>query len=361
MSKSNKNPLLKLLLVLIAFTIVNQIALMLVRWHDGKNKPTEEQLTFDPDFHKNLKAQPDTQVASDTTSSETAEAPSTSQAFSPRYRYLPERLTNATVALPSALNVLLRDATSAIVLDATNPKILFGKNHQAPVPVASMSKIMTTLLVLEAIENHKTTLKTRYPVTKEASAINGGEVWLDTRENVDVENLLKATLIRSANDSALLLAQIIAGTEAQFAQLMTRRAKELGMKNARFVNASGLPHGRERQENISSAEDMARLAYIAMQHPKMLEWASTPLDYFETSRRQGADRSQLDNHNWLVRWKIDGVHGLKTGFTNAAGFCNTVTCTRNGRTMVVVLTGMSNSKSRDRLIRRLLDWAYTQP
>lgn len=243
---------------------------------------------------------------------------------------------------------------TGILVDPVTRKVLWAKNADRAVPIASMSKMMTMLLTEEAIAAGRVSLDTPIKVTNAAYEIGGSQVWLDPRETFPLGELVKTIAIKSANDSAYLVAEYLGGGDvAVFVKAMNDRAQALGMKNTRFYDAHGLGDGKGHH-NLSSAHDLVLLAERLIQYPDVMRLASTRMDAF----RDG--KMQLRNSNNLVFNRVAGVDGLKTGFTDESGFCVTVTCLRGGRRLIGCVTGFKTSKQRDAFCKALLDWGYAR-
>lgn len=240
---------------------------------------------------------------------------------------------------------------SGILIDATKGEILWAKNENQRLEIASMTKMMTTLLAMEAVSRGEARLDGEVPVSVACSKVGGSQVYLDPRERFPLEVLLKCVMIMSANDAAFAVAESLGGDVGSFVELMNRRASQLGMKTTHYFNPHGLP--KKGENNTSCALDQAVLARELLRFPKVLEWTSTRLD----SIRDG--KFQLSNRNGLVG-HCQGVDGLKTGFYAQAGFCTTVTCARNNTRMIAVVIGAPSKKERDAAVRNLLDWGYRQ-
>lgn len=243
---------------------------------------------------------------------------------------------------------------TGILVDPATRKVLWAKNAERAVPIASMTKMMTLLLAEEAIAEGKVTRDTPIKVTEAAYKIGGAQVWLDPRETFPLKELLKTIAIKSANDSAYLVGEYLGGgSMAAFVQAMNARAKDLGMAHTTFYDAHGLGDGAQR-DNRSSAHDMVILAERLLGYPEVMRLASTRLDTF----RDG--KLMLKNHNNLITNRVPGVDGLKTGYTSRAGFCVTFTCKRNGRRLIGCVTGYKAHRDRDAFCKALLDWGYEQ-
>lgn len=252
---------------------------------------------------------------------------------------------------------LSKEAKTGILVDLNNREVLWAKNPKQSAPIASMTKMMTLLLIMEGMKNDpKITLDTMIQVTREASKIGGSQAWLDPREQFSIRELLKTIVVHSANDSSYLLAQYFGGGDAEtFVNMMNKRAQELNLAGAYFSNPDGLPEKNTSNENKASAEDMAFLAEKLLQYPTITEYAQLKSMVF---RPESQKPITFVNTNKLIRWDVKGVNGMKTGFTARAGFCITVTCERDGRKLVAVSTGFKTSKERDKFMRQLLDWGY---
>lgn len=251
-------------------------------------------------------------------------------------------------------------ARAGILVDADTGNVLWDKQAAVPVPIASMTKIMTLLLACEDIQSGRNGISLASPVqvSRAAMKIGGSQVWLDSKETFKLEDLLKAVAIKSANDAAYQVAEFLGqGDVYGFVARMNRRARELGMKNTRFHNPHGLPEKTAADDNVSSPADMALLAEYCLNHDNLMTWAAmTKADF-----RDG--KTELLNHNNLLpgrKFPAPGVDGLKTGFINRSGYCVTVTCKRDGKRMIAVVTGFDRAKNRDLFTRSLLNWGYAR-
>ncbi|MBN2451427.1 MAG: D-alanyl-D-alanine carboxypeptidase [Lentisphaeria bacterium] len=261
--------------------------------------------------------------------------------------------------MPADLEAATAACRTGVLVDWTARSVLWGKGENKPVPVASLTKMMTVLLLMEDVASRSDLdLDTRIAVTKEAAAIGGRQVWLDPRETFSVEDLLRCVLIHSGNDAAYLVAQTLEGSEAAFVERMNRRARELGLTTAKFLNSHGLPDEATRQENVASAIELAFLAGQLLDYPAVVERSGTRLSFLEP--RIDGKKTQLLNTNKLVG-RVAGVNGMKTGYTNNSGYCLTATCERNRRQAVVVVTGCDRGTARDDLAAKLLEWLYATP
>ncbi len=275
-------------------------------------------------------------------------------AYSANYYQLQES------ALPAELNRLISNCTAAAVLDPDQKIMLWGKNINQPCPLASLSKMMTVLLLMEEIHqgDKAISLESTVKVTKEATKIRTRQVWLDPRETFSVDELLKCALIRSANDCTFLLAEFLGGGDhSLFVKRMNARAKQLGCQNFKFYNSHGLPEAPEGQENQGIVLELAYLAEQLWQYPEVMKWTATRQEFIRESTKRPF---QLDNTNSLLR-SCPGVNGMKTGMTNKAGYCIVVTCEREQKRRIAVVMGVpgkGGDKIRDEIARRLLEWSY---
>ena len=213
------------------------------------------------------------------------------------------------------------DARSAVLMEAETGKILFSQNENAAYSPASVTKIMTLLLTMEALDGGKFDLATMVPVSAYAASMGGSQVFLEEGESLSVEDMLKCTVIASANDAAVALAEFVSGSEEGFVADMNRRAAELGMKDSHFENATGLDDTTEN--HVTSAMDIALMSRALLSHPKITEYASI----WQDTIRDG--EFTLTNTNRLVRF-YSGCNGLKTGSTDRAGFCMSAAAKRDG-------------------------------
>ncbi len=250
-------------------------------------------------------------------------------------------------------------ARAGILVDMDSRTVLWDKNPEKMLPPASMTKMMTLLLCFERMENRRDfSPETTVQVTSEAAAVKEGEIWLDTREKISVDNLLKAAAIKSANDAAVQLACLMEGGSAQFVPLMNRRAREIGMRHTDFINPCGLPG--KNSDSRSCAEDMVLLGERLTEYPLLMKYLATQQ---ETIPRQkvssaAADSTVLTSTNKLINPHYPGVDGMKTGYTRAAGSCLTFSAVRGGRRLMGCVMGFPNAVDRDNFCRRLLDWGY---
>ena len=246
-------------------------------------------------------------------------------------------------------------ARSGIIVDMQSRRVLWEKNSSRPVPIASMAKMMTMLLVMEQLERRTDlTVETSVPVTKTSRNVpRTGVLYLTPGESFTIQELMIATAVKSANDAATLLAEYFGGSVPVFVNMMNSRALQLGLRNTSFINPCGLPEGK--RNSLGSAADMVMLGEQLLQFPLLMEWCNLK----SASIRSG--KTVFVNTNKLVNPRYPGVDGLKTGYIRAAGSCLTFSAVRNKRRIMGCVTGFKSSRERDRFCRRLLDWAYKQP
>ena len=248
-------------------------------------------------------------------------------------------------------------AKTGIMIDLSTRNVLWEKNSTKQVPIASMVKMMTLYTAFEELEeNPKLSLDSSVKISPEVLKVpRTGIIWLDPRETFPLSDLMKAAAIKSANDAAVQIAMFLGnGSQEAFVAKMNAKALELGMTSSNFVSACGLPD-RKKGNSVSTAQDLMILAEHLLQYPQYLEWSSTRLDYI----REGEKRTMLNTTNRLVNSRYPGVDGLKTGYTDDAGYCLTFSVLRNGRRIIGCVTGFdSASKGRDPFCQKLIEWGY---
>lgn len=239
-------------------------------------------------------------------------------------------------------------AKAAILVDADTGMVMFEKNSHQELPIASITKVMSMLLIMEAIDSGKITYEDMVPVSEHAYNMGGSQVYLEPGEEFSVLDMLKAVAIHSANDAVVALAEKISGSEEVFVSEMNDKAKELGMNNTYFLDCNGLTD----EGHYSSAADIAKMsAELIIKHPKILEITTIWQDKF----RDG--KFSLDNTNRLIH-TYNGATGLKTGFTTKAGYCLSASTERNGMKLIAVVLGEPDSNTRFDEAKKLLDYGY---
>lgn len=241
------------------------------------------------------------------------------------------------------------NCASAILMEAETGTVLYEQNADKALPPASVTKVMTLLLTMEAIENGTLHLEDVLICSANAASMGGSQVYLEEGEQISVEELIKCVVICSANDAAVMLAEAIAGSEEMFIAKMNDRAKELNMNNTIFENTNGLDDTTEN--HVTSARDIAIMSRELIKHDKILEYSSTWMD----SIRNG--EFGLTNTNRLVRF-YPGATGLKTGSTSKAKFCISATAKRGNMHLICVVMGAETRDIRNSIATKLLDWGF---
>ena len=245
---------------------------------------------------------------------------------------------------------LAKNATSAIMLEASTGEIIFQKNANEKRPPASMTKMMSMLLIMENIEKGNLTFEEEVTASAYASSMGGSQIFLKAGEKMKVEDLLKGIAIGSGNDATVAMAERIAGTEEAFVKLMNDRAKELGLNNTNFKNSTGL----DAENHYSTAYDMSVIARELVKHKKILEFTGTYEDYL---RKDSASPFWLVNTNRLVRF-YQGVDGLKTGYTKEAGYCLTSTAEKDNMRLITVVMNEPSTQIRNGETSSMLDYGF---
>ena len=241
-------------------------------------------------------------------------------------------------------------AKSAILIDNATGKVLFEKNADEKLAPASMTKIGSMLLIMEAIDNGNLSLDDQITISEEAANMGGSQVFLEAGEVYTVDALLKSVAVASGNDAVVALAEKIAGSQDEFVEMMNKRFKELGASNTNFVNA----HGLDAEGHYSTARDMAIIAMELLKHEKILEYTSIYEEYLE---KNDGTKTWLVNTNKLVRF-YDGVDGLKTGYTTTAGYCLTATAKKDNFRLISVVMGEESTESRSSDTVKMLNYGF---
>lgn len=242
------------------------------------------------------------------------------------------------------------EAASVLLMDAGTGTVILEKNADEKRPVASVTKLMTILLVLEALDDGKITLEQEVTVSKAAAGMGGSQALLDAGGIYPLSELLKSLIIASANDSAVALAELLMGSEENFAAAMNRRAQELGLNDTHYVNASGLP----AEGQYTTARDVAELSREVLKHPTYFEYSSIWMDEIV---HKGGRVTQLVNTNRLIRF-YEGADGVKTGSTNEAKYCVSATAKRGDERFLAVVLGAPTGAKRFDLAGKLLNYAF---
>lgn len=263
--------------------------------------------------------------------------------------------TTAAMVQEAPLNL---HSKTGILMDFASGQIFFEKNAHEALPPASVTKVLTLVIALEAVRDGKVKLTDTVTAGERAASMGGSQVWIEPGEQMTIEELLNAVAVGSANDAAVALAEHLAGSEDAFAQLMNERAKELGMKNSQFSNASGLPPATLGQPgpHVTSAYDLAVLSRHALQLPMFTELVS---QWEYTMRKETIQKPVLYNYNRMLK-QYPGLDGIKTGMTGEAGFCLSATAKRDGLRLIAVTMGAATAKDRTEDIRALLNYGFAR-
>ena len=253
-------------------------------------------------------------------------------------------------ALITKADDLTLHAKSAILVEESTGKVIYENNADEQLRPASMTKIMSLILIMEALDENKISLDDEVTISKESSNMGGSQVYVNEGEVYTVGELVKGVAIASANDAVVALAEKIAGSKEKFVELMNKRASELGLKNTNFVN----PHGLDEKDHYSSARDMSIMARELLKHNEILSYTSKYEDYF---RKKDGSSIWLVNTNKLVKF-YEGMDGLKTGYTSNAGYCLTATASRNNLRFISVVMGEESIENRTEDTLKLLNYGF---
>ncbi|MCM3730565.1 D-alanyl-D-alanine carboxypeptidase [Fictibacillus nanhaiensis] len=247
---------------------------------------------------------------------------------------------------------LAEKSHSAILMEQDSGSVLYEKNSHEKLPPASMTKIMTLILIMEAIDKGKISWNDKIRVSEYAASMGGSQIFLEPGEEMRVEDMVKGIAIGSANDASVAMAEHIAGSNDSFVNMMNSKAKKLGLKDTFFKNATGLPAAG----HYTSAHDMAIMGKELLKHEEVTKYTGQYEDYL---REDTEKKFWLVNTNRLVKF-YPGVDGLKTGFTNEAKYCLTATANKDGMRVIAVVMGAPTPKERNAQITSMLDYAFTQ-
>ena len=257
-------------------------------------------------------------------------------------------ITGLSVAVHGEV-VLETEAKSVILMEAESGRVLYEQNADEALPPASVTKIMTLLLVMEAVKEGKISLEEEVSVSERAASMGGSQVYLEAGEQMTVEEMVKCVVVSSANDAAAALAEHTAGSLEGFVEKMNQRAKELKMTATHFENVNGLDDTTEN--HVTSARDIATMSRELLKHEKILEYTCIWID----TVRNGA--FGLTNTNRLIRF-YKGANGLKTGYTSRAKFCISATAKREGMQLIAVVMASPTSNERNATAVKLLDYGF---
>jgi D-alanyl-D-alanine carboxypeptidase (penicillin-binding protein 5/6) len=243
-------------------------------------------------------------------------------------------------------------ARSAVLLDATTGTVIQEKNKDDRLPPASITKIMTMLLIVEALDQGKIKMNEKVRTSEYAASMGGSQIFLEPGEEMTVDEMLKGIAMASGNDASVAMAEKLAGSEEAFVQMMNERAQQLGMKNTHFMNSNGLP----APNHYTTAYDIALMSRELLKHEEITKYTGAYQDYL----RKGSEKPfWLVNTNKLVRF-YTGADGLKTGYTQEAKFCLSATAKRDNLRVIAVVMGEPDTKTRNAEVSRLFDFAFAQ-
>ena len=247
-------------------------------------------------------------------------------------------------------NTLIPNAKSGVLMEESTGKIIFEKNKDEKVAVASMTKMVAQILILEAIEKGQIKWTDKVTASANASSMGGSQIYLSTGETLTVEEMMKGISMASANDATVAMAEFLKGTEIDFVKEMNKKVKELGLKNTQFKNCTGL----DEEGHYSTAYDMAVIARELLKHEDILKFSSKYEDYLRVNT---PNKFWLVNTNKLVRF-YEGADGLKTGHTDAAKYCLAATAKKNDMRLIAIVLGEEVSKVRNSETMTLLDYGF---
>ncbi|MBQ6474062.1 MAG: D-alanyl-D-alanine carboxypeptidase [Victivallales bacterium] len=280
--------------------------------------------------------------------------------------YSPEFFTRDLRPLPQKIASKV-NCRSGCVIDLDTRRLFWELSPTTPYPIASVTKMMTAYLAVKTMResNGAITLQTPVKVSVNASHIGGRRVWLDPKETFTFDELLKCVLVHSANDAAYLLGEFCAGGSAPaFVAQMNEQAKAMGCNSMVFLNTNGLPENKGKDQNLACALELAYLSLHLLNIPEIMKWTGVKKEYLRENdeafiKRNKGGATMLSSSNTLLG-RCPGVNGMKTGYTDKAGYCVVITCERNNRRMGVVILSSPTAKERDALATALVEWAYTQ-
>lgn len=245
---------------------------------------------------------------------------------------------------------LASNSKSSILIEASTGEVIYEKNENERRAPASMTKMMSLILIMEEIESGNLKWNEKIKISENAASMGGSQIYLEAGEYMTVNDLVKGICMASANDAVVALAERISGSEDEFVNRMNKKAKLLNLNNKNFKNATGL----DEENHYSSAKDMALIARELVKHKKILEYSSTFEDYL---RQNTNKKFWLVNTNKLIK-TYEGMDGLKTGFTQNALYCLTATATRNDMRLIGVVMGEKDSKTRNKEMSDMLDYGF---
>lgn len=276
-------------------------------------------------------------------------------ASAPAADILPDEVSIPTAAAVKESAGFQTEAPAAILMEASTGTILYEKEADSEKPPASVTKVMTLLLIFDSIASGQISLSDTVTVSEYAASMGGSQVFLEPGETQTVDTMIKCIAVSSANDACVAMAEHIAGSEETFVAKMNERAKNLGMKHTRFINCCGL----DADKHLTSPRDIAIMSReLTTRYPKIFEYTTIWMENITHVTRRGASEFGLSNTNKLIR-QYNGATGLKTGSTSKAGFCLSATATRDGVSLIAVVMGCDSSKARIAASCALLDYGFS--
>ena len=256
-----------------------------------------------------------------------------------------------SICITCSAEEVISGAVSGILIDADSGKIIYEKDKNKKVAMASLTKMMSQIIILEEIEKGNIKWDDIVVVSKNAQDMGGSQIYIEMGEKISIRDLMKGISMASGNDATVMMAEVISGSEAKFVERMNKKAKELGLKNTKFVNCTGL----DEEGHYSTAYDLSVIAReLVVNHPSILEFSSLYEDYL----REGTDKKfWLVNTNKLVHF-YEGADGLKTGHTDNAGYCLAATAKRGDLRLIGIVLGEKDSKIRNSETMSLLDYGF---
>lgn len=251
---------------------------------------------------------------------------------------------------PLKVLALADSAKSSILIEASSGTIIHESEADLELPMASMTKMMTLLIIMEYIDSGKIALTDNVPISENAASMGGSQVYLEANTSMSLDTLLKAVCIASANDAAVALAEYVAGSVDKFVEMMNEKAKRLGLNHTNFVNV----HGLDAENHYSSAHDMAFIAKELLKHELILQYSSIYEDYI---KHPDGTNTWIVNTNKLINY-YEGLDGLKTGYTIDSGYCITATAKRNNMRLISVVMGEENNNIRNQDTIELLNYGF---
>ena len=254
------------------------------------------------------------------------------------------------IIIPFKVNALALNSKASILIDYDTGTIISENNSNEELPMASMTKMMSLLIIMDRIEHGKINLNDMVPISEKAASMGGSQIYLEAGGKMPLDTLLKAVCIASANDAIVAIAEYVAGSVDEFVKLMNEEVKTLGLKHTHFMNV----HGLDEDNHYSSAHDMAFIARELLRHDLILKYSSIYEDYI---KHPDGTNTWIVNTNKLINF-YEGLDGLKTGYTTKSGFCITATAKRNNMRLISVVMGCESNNLRNQDTMELLNYGF---